>query len=151
MTSGTPRALAVGAAALALLVFGCDEAREPGGSSSASCAAPYLNDQPPGAPAEGPTRTAAPGEAVTIYGHWYTTTCNDTGGHDPLQPMPPVHLTLALPGGTVTELGEFTGDGVDMGFSTTVRVPAGTPAGSATVRDDQERPASFTFRVRPQP
>jgi hypothetical protein len=85
---------------------------------------------------------------VTIYGHWYTTTCNDTGGHAPLRSMPPVHLTLTLPGGTARELGEFTGHGQDMGFSTTVWVPAGTPPGIATIHDDQPQPATFKFKVR---
>ncbi len=47
----------------------------------------------------------APGDTITIYGHWYTTTCNDTGGHDPLRPPPLVHLTLRLPGGVVEDLG----------------------------------------------
>jgi hypothetical protein len=65
-----------------------------------------------------------------------------------MKAMPPVHLTLTLSGGTATELGEFTGHGHDMGFSTTVRVPAGTPAGTATIHDDQPHPATFKFKVR---
>jgi hypothetical protein len=61
--------------------------------------------------------------------------------------MPPVHLTLTLPGGTATALGEFTAHGEDMGFSTAVRVPVGTQAGTATIHDDQPHPATFKFKV----
>lgn len=84
---------------------------------------------------------------MTIYGLWYTTTCDDTGGHGRLNAMPAVHLTLTLPGGAATPLGRFRAHGADMGFSTAVRVPAGTPAGTATIRDDQPQPATFRFTV----
>jgi len=84
---------------------------------------------------------------MTIYGHWYTSTCNDTGGNDPLTPLPPVHLTLRLPGGDVRQLGEVYPSGKDMGFSIEVQVPAATRAGIAIVRDDQEDPATFDFEV----
>ena len=96
------------------------------GASSASCIGPYLNDQPPIGPFRGPVPTVNPGATITVYGHWYTSTCNDTGGHDPLKPLPPVHLNLTLPGGDVQQLGEFHPSGKDMGFSISVRVPAAT-------------------------
>lgn len=91
--------------------------------------------------------TVGPGATITIYGHWYTSTCNDTGGDDPLRPLPPVHLTLSLPGGDAQQLGEFHPSGTDMGFSIGVRVPAEAMSGTATVRDDQRYPATFSFRV----
>ena len=84
---------------------------------------------------------------ITIYGHWYTSTCNDTGGHDPFKPLPNVHLTLTLPGGDVRQLGEVKASGKDMGFSIGVQVPRTTRAGAATVRDDQPYPATFMFRI----
>ena len=108
---------------------------------------PYLNDQPPSGAFRGPTPTVAPGDTLTIYGHWYTSTCNDTGGHAPLVPLQPVHLSLTLPGGAVEPLGTFTPAGQDMGFSTTVLVPAGTPVGTATVIDDREYPATYPFEI----
>jgi hypothetical protein len=147
MRSNARGAVLVGVFALVLLCAGCGGSDESAGTSGASCVGPYLNDQPPSGPFRGPTPTVGPGATVTIYGHWYTTTCNDTGGHDPLTAMPPVHLTLTLPGGAATALGQFTGRGQDMGFSTTVGVPAGTPTGTATIRDDQPHPATFTFKV----
>ena len=111
--------------------------------SSASCAGPLLDDQPPGGEHGGPAPTVPAGDQVTIYGHWFTSTCNDTN-HDeqPLQPLAPVQLALTLPGGTLIQLGVLTPGGADMGFSTTVHIPAETPAGSATVTDNN----SHTFR-----
>lgn len=94
-----------------------------------------------------PTPTVGPGETLTIYGHWYTSTCNDTGGHDPLVPLQPVQLSLTLPGGAVESLGTFTPSGQDMGFSTRVLVPAGTPAGTAKVSDAREYPATYEFEI----
>jgi hypothetical protein len=138
-----------GAVCLLLLVSACGDAQDSGGASGASCVSPYLNDQPPEGPFHGPVPTVDAGDSITIYGHWYTSTCNDTGGRDPLEPLPPVHLTLSLPGGAVDELGSFNPDGQDMGFSTVVHVPLGTPSGTATVHDDQQHPA-YTFRVSDQ-
>ena len=109
--------------------------------------APYLNDQPPTGSFGGPVPTVRPGATITIYGHWYTSTCNDTGGEEPLEPLPPVHLTLTLPGGDQQELGEFNPSGQDMGFSIEVHVPAATKAGTATVRDDQQYPSTYRFTV----
>ena len=120
---------------------------DPDGTSSASCVAPYLNDQPPSGPFRGPVPTASAGDSITVYGHWYTSTCNDTGGNDPLKPLRPVHLTLTLPGGRVQQLGEFNPHGQDMGFSTEVHIPPKTQSGIASVRDDQQYPASYVFRV----
>jgi hypothetical protein len=117
------------------------------GTSNASCVGPYLNDQPPSGPFRGPTPTVSPGDTIVIYGHWYTSTCNDSGGHDPLEPLPQVHLTVTLPGGAVEKLGEFKARGRDMGFSAALDVPAGTPAGTATVRDDQRYPETYKFQV----
>lgn len=132
---------------LMLLFSACSGPNDTGGTTAASCVGPYLSDQPPSGPFRGPVPTVVPGDAITIYGHWYTSTCNDTGGHDPLRPLPPVHLTLALPGGAVEELGEFNPKGQDMGFSTAVQVPAGTPAGTATVSDDQQYPRTYRFKI----
>src|SRR5690348_14703904 len=67
----------------------------------ASCIAPYVDDQPPGDPSgQEPARVVAPGDSLKLYGHWYTSTCNDTGGASsaPMEPLPPVHVTLTLPG-----------------------------------------------------
>lgn len=95
----------------------------------------------------GPTPTVGPGASITIYGHWYTSTCNDTGQQDPLQALPPVHLVVTLPGGVVQDLGEFTPEGADMGFSAVVRVPATTPTGTASIHDDRSPEATFMFAV----
>jgi hypothetical protein len=141
----------VSAAALLLLCAACGDNTSAGHESSASCVGPYLNDQPPSGVFRGPVPTVSPGDSIKIYGHWYTETCNDTGGQgqtkDPLVPMPPVHLTLVLPGGAVEALGEFSPEGRDMGFSSEVHVPAGTPVGTATVHDDRQYPAAFKFKV----
>ncbi|MBO3084107.1 hypothetical protein [Cellulomonas fengjieae] len=91
--------------------------------------------------------TVSSGGAITIYGHWYTTTCNDTGGNEPLQPLAPVHLTATLPGGDVVNLGNLDPGGPDMGFAVEVHVPAGTPAGTVTIRDDRQQPATYEFEV----
>ena len=120
---------------------------ETGSGLAASCVGPYLNDQPPSGVFRGPLLTVSPGDTVTIFGHWYTSTCNDTGGHDPLVPLAPVHLTLTLPGWAVKPLGMFTPGGEDMGFSTTVQVPADATPGIAYVRDDREYPATYEFKV----
>ena len=154
-----PRTRLLGASGLLLLCAACggpsnangtpDESAtsDLNGTSSASCVGPYLNDQPPSGPFQGPVPTVNPGGTITIYGHWYTSTCNDTGGNDPLKPLSPVHLTLTLPGGAVQELGVFNPSGGDMGFSTRVHVPEATQAGTATVRDDQQYPATYRFKV----
>lgn len=121
----------------------------PQNSSDASCVSPYLDDQPPtGDILPAPARTISPGDTLTVYGHWYTSTCNDSGEEDPLMPLQPVHLVLELPRGSVKPLGTFTPNGEDMGFSTTVHVPAGTPPGTARVTDDRDIPATYEFDVR---
>jgi hypothetical protein len=132
-------------AALAPLLVACGS--NPTGSSNASCVGPYLDDQPPSGRYGAPAPTATPGGRLTFYGHWYTTTCNDTGGSDPLQPMAPVHLTLTLPSGQAVPLGEFTPEGKDMGFAAEVRIPPGTGPGTATIRDDQKYPNIYRFEV----
>lgn len=126
---------------------GANVTSDANGTSNASCVGPYLNDQPPSGPFHGPVPTVTPGAAITIYGHWYTSTCNDTGGDDPLKPLPTVHVTVTLPGGDVQELGAFDPGGKDMGFSTEVHVPVATRAGTATVRDDRPYPATYRFKV----
>jgi hypothetical protein len=113
--------------------------------AAASCVGPYLNDQPPKGPFRASAPTVRPGETLTIYGHWYTDTCNDTGGHDPLLPLSPVQLTVALPDGRTEHLGRFTPSGRDMGFAAAVCIPAATPAGTATIRDDVV-PYSTSYR-----
>ena len=141
----------------ALVLAGCGAASGGGsgggGRAAASCVGPYLDDQPPGAAVRGAAApaTVAPGATVTIHGHWYTSTCNDTGGHDPLKPLPPVRLTLTLPGGQVQQLGEFTPGGPDLGFSSPVQIPAGAARGTATVADDRDPQASYAFQVLPTP
>lgn len=123
------------------------------GGANASCVGPYLDDQPPSGRYGAPAPTASPGETLTIYGHWYTTTCNDAGGTDPLKPIPlkpmaPVHLHLTLPGGKAVPLGEFTPQGHDMGFKAHVHIPSRTGTGTATIRDDQKYPNVYRFKVR---
>lgn len=73
------------------------------------------------------TPTVAPSEGSPSTGTRTPTPANDTGSDEPLAPLRPVLLTLTLPDGTVTELGEFEPHGDDMGFSTRVSVPPGTP------------------------
>lgn len=115
-----------------------------GGGVNASCVAPFLDSVPPDGPSPSAAPHMAPGSPVTVYGHWYTTTCNDTGGHPPLQPMDPVHLTVTYPSGAVQHVGPFTPHGPDMGFVATIEVPDGTPRGVATIRDDHgDRPYRF--------
>lgn len=137
------------ALALAALVAVMSACGGGGGGSSASCVGPYLDDQAPGGGYGGPTPTVAVGGSVRIYGHWYTSTCNDTGGNAPLRPLPAVHLSLTLPDGESVPLGEFTPKGADMGFSADVTVPPGTVAGVATIQDDTASPHSFGFDVGP--
>ena len=119
-----------------------------GGGVSASCIAPYVDDQPPGTPPREPARVVAPGDSVKLYGHWYTSTCNDSGpaSSTPPEPLPPVHVTLTLPGGDPQPVGTFTPAGEDLGFTFVVDVPAGTPEGVATIQDDRT-PTSYSFQV----
>jgi hypothetical protein len=137
----------VSASVLVLLCAACGGVRAASGTSGASCLAPYLNDQSSSGAVRGPVPTVSPGDALTIYGHWYTSTCNDTGGNDPLRPLAPVRLTLTLPGGAVERLGTFKPRGDDMGFSTTVHIPEGTPEGTAKVHDDRDHPATYRFKI----
>ena len=122
MDGPRPRVHLVGGLALLLMCVGCGGPSSTrgtsgtGGTSTASCVGPYLDDQPPSGPFRGPVPTVAPGDSITIYGHWYTSTCRDTGGQARLAPLPPVHLTLTLPGGARVELGEFMAQGQDMGL-----------------------------------
>ena len=139
--------LLVATAGLGLLCAACGGPSGGEGVSVFSCVGPSLDQVPPNAPSASAAAPVAPGDSLTVYGHRYTDTCNDTGQDDPLQPLPPVHLTLTLPGGAVEDLGVFTPRGDDMGFSVVVHVPAGTPAGVAKIRDDREYPAVDRFRV----
>lgn len=134
------------ATVLAALCVACGSADE---VRLASCAAPFLDDRPPtgGSASSDPAESVNPGTSITVYGHGYTTTCNDTGQNEPEKPMPPVRLTLTLPGGVEKDLGTFKPAGGDMGFAAVVQIPLGTPPGVAEVRDDQEIPAKFTFEV----
>jgi hypothetical protein len=136
---------------VAVLCAGCGK---PSGSthgstdgSGASCIAPYLDDQPPGGRYGAPEPTVAAGTSLTVYGHWYTSTCNDAGQGDPVRALPPVHVSLTLPGGAAREVGTFSPSGQDLGFSFRIHVPADTPPGTATLHDDQEHPATYAFEV----
>lgn len=130
------------------VLVACGSPAGSGGQGSASCAQPYLNNQPPNGGTRAAAKSVRPGGSLTIYGHWYTSTCNDTSSHDPLKALPPVHLTLTLPGGRVESLGEFVPSGADMGFAASLRIPAGTHDGIATITDDQTPyPASYRFVV----
>lgn len=121
-----------------------------GDRGSASCVAPYLNDEPPTGPYKSPPLSVKPGATITLYGHAYTSTCNDTGFHSPLQPLPPVKLTLTLPGGKVEQLGQLQAGGRDMGFSVRVRIPDETPHGTAKITDNWGPfPATYRFTVMP--
>lgn len=134
-----------------LLCAACGGSRATDGATtgtSASCVAPYVDstapDASPASAAGDQGEEVAPGGSITLYAHWYTTTCNDTGGDDPLRPMAPVRLTVTYPSGVVQHLGPFTPASRDMGFSARVDVPDRTPRGVATVRDDQQdRPYRF--------
>lgn len=121
-----------------------------GDGGNASCVAPYLNDQPPTGSYKSRARTVRPGQTITVYGHWYTATCNDTGSHSQLKPLPPVKLTLILPGGKIEHLGRRRAGGRDMGFSIRVRIPNHTEQGAAKVTDDRKPfPATYKFQVVP--
>lgn len=135
------------ASSVALAAAACAGTSSAGGGN-ASCVGPFLDDQPPGGAFRGPMPTVRPGGTIVVHGHWYTDTCNDTGQHDPLAPLPPVHLTVRWPDGAVLDLGSFRPAGRDMGFSTEVHVPADVAAGRATVSDHRDPGATFAFRVR---
>jgi hypothetical protein len=119
-----------------------------GMGQSASCVAPYLDDQPPGGPPATAAPTVSPGESLVIYGHWFASTCNDTGGNDPVEPLAPVRLTLKLPDGRAIPLGEHTPSGPDMGFSADVGIPSSASDGSATILSDQSVAQTYRFEIR---
>ncbi|MFC7625554.1 hypothetical protein [Microlunatus sp. GCM10028923] len=129
------------------LLVACGDVGSVHTSEEAGCAAPYLDDQPPGRGQDKPPPTVRPGATVEVYGHWYTSTCNDTGGNDPLKPLPDVELTLTLPGGESRSLGRHRPGGPDMGFKAVVRIPADTRSGTATIKADGSYPAEFRFKV----
>jgi hypothetical protein len=83
-----------------------------------------------------------------VYGHWFTSTCDDTGGNDPVEPLAPVRLTLVLPGGQAVPLGEHTPHGSDMGFSADVAIPPGAGVGTATILSDQGLAQAYRFEIR---
>ena len=141
------------AAALLLLATGTACGATGGGNTDASCAQPYLDARPPGGTygPDGSVPSVPAGSTIRVYGHWFTTTCNDTGGHAPLEPMDPVRLELTLPGGSTRDLGTFTPSGDDLGFSTVVEVPAGTPEGRAGVGTTSGEGAPFVFTVAAAP
>lgn len=134
----------VGVLSLLPLLAACESSQ---GGSDASCVGPYLNDQPPAGMFRAPRPAVGPGGSLTLYGHWYTSTCSDTGGNTSPKPLPPVRLTISLPGGPVLHLGPFTPEGRDMGFSTKVQLPARTSAGIVTVRDDGHNAATYRFAI----
>ncbi len=117
---------------------------------SASCVSPYIDDQGLRGTFGAPTATASAGDNLTLYGHWYTSTCNDTnqGNGDPA-PLPPVRLTLTLPDKTVHNLGSFTPAGADVGFHVVVHLPRTAVPGTASITDDREPPAVYHFTIDP--
>jgi hypothetical protein len=117
---------------------------------NASCVSPYLDDQDVHGTYGAPPAAVSPGDALTLYGHWYANTCNDTNhAAADVEPLPPVRLTLRLPDGSTHDLGSQTPAGHDLGFSVNVRVPRSTTAGTATVSDDRTPPAIYRFTVQP--
>lgn len=116
--------------------------------AGASCVSPYLDDQDPHGTYGAPAATATAGGVLTVYGHWYTSTCIDTNhGKDDPEPLRPVRLTLTLPDSSVHDLGSFTPTGEDSGFHVVVRVPRTTVPGSASIRDNREPSAVHRFTV----
>jgi hypothetical protein len=134
-------------AALVMLLGACG-GREGSTVTEFSCVGPFLDTIPPDASSVAAEAPVSPGDSLTLYGHGYTTTCNDTGGNDPLQSSAPVHLTVSWPGGDTEQLGTFTPAGDDMGFSVVVQVPVGTPPGVAKIRDDEQDAVTYRFHVR---
>lgn len=137
------------------LLTGCGGAGDPAeevgrGSSSASCVAPYLDARPPGEDVGVPSPVVAPGDTLTVHGHFYTDVCNDAGQSDPRTPLPDVTLTVIFPGGETAHLGPFTPSGPDLGFRAAVRVPLSTAPGAATVSDDGH-PSIYGFTVAAGP
>lgn len=128
---------------LAPLLAACGETSS---GRNASCVGPYLDDQPPGGVFGAPAPSIQPGRTVTIYGHRYTPTCNDTSIDDaPVLPLPAVRLTLRLSDHSAVSLGRFAPGGPDLGFKAVVRVPRTAPPGAATVADDLND--SYRFNV----
>ena len=142
LTSVTPARLVI-AASLLLVLGACGHGT--GATTSYSCVGPYLDTVPPGTSSVQAEEPVHPGDTVTIYGHGYTTTCNDTGGNDAVEPMAPAHLMITWPGGSAEPLGTFTPLPPDLGFRVEVEVPAGTPSGVAKVRDREG--TTYRFRV----
>lgn len=125
-----------------------DKAGPVGRDGNAACEGPSLSDQPPDGRHDAPPPTVRPGTTIEIYGHGYTSTCNDTGGHDPLEPLPDVELTLTLPGGKTQSLGRHSPGGPDLGFKAVIRIPSGTRTGTAMISDDRRPyPATFRFQI----
>ena len=83
----------VGGVSLLPFLAACSSSQD---GSGRSCVGPYVDDQPPTGTYGAPRPTVNPGGALTLYGHWYTSTCNDTGGLGPLTPLPPTRLTISL-------------------------------------------------------
>jgi len=140
---------------LVLVLAGCG-AKDLGSigqtGSNASCVGPHLDDQPPDGTYGAKPPRVRPGASLTIYGHWYTNTCQDTGvngrrGNAPLDPLPPVRLTLTLPGGRVQHLGTYTPAGPDAGFTATVHIPRNARTGTATIGDNRQDTRNYSFRI----
>ena len=143
------RAARLVASVALLAVLGACANSTSGGASS--CIGPYIDDQGPNGTYGSPAATVSPGDALTLYGHWYANACNDNNHATAVVgPLPPVRLTLHLPDGSTRDLGPRTPAGHDLGFSVTVHVPASAKTGPASVSDDRTPAATYRFVVQPK-
>ena len=118
---------------------------------------PYLDDQGPGGTYGAPTPTVRAGDRLTLFGHFYASTCHDvvqfradgTRVDDGrrIVPLPEVHLTVTFADGRVERLGPFTPGGDDFGFAATVQLSDVAVPGTVTVADDRAFPATYRFQI----
>lgn len=142
-------------AAVSLILAGCGTSpADDNPDSGAGCYGPWLDNDSSGEPPDSlpaaPGVTVSPGETVKIYGHGYTSTCNDTGDRSELEPLGSVNLTVTLPDGMRIQLGEFIPrvEKDDVGFVANVTVPAGAAAGTAVVSDTRSPAATYRIAIK---